>query len=158
MGADFLSDYDLDEVDEKILMMLQEDARNLTSGEIAEQVGISSSTVRKRIYRLREEGMIKGFHAEVDYEQCGYPLRMLLFCTASISERGQLIDQVLEIDGVVSVTELVSGNENLLVTAVGKEDRDITTVAEKLLGLNLTISDEVLLRSQNKTPFKGFGS
>jgi hypothetical protein len=94
----------------------------------------------------------------VDYQRSGYPLRMLLYCTASIPERGDHIDEILEIDGVVSVQELVTGDQNLLVTAVGESDGDITPVAQELLELGLTVADEVLVRSHETTPFGKFDS
>lgn len=153
-----MADYELDEIDREILYAVQEDARNLSSGEIAERTKASSSTVRKRIQRLESEGVIKGYSAEVDYQKSGYPLRMLLFCTAPIPERGDLIDDILDIPGVVSVQELVTGEQNLLVTAVGETDSDITPVAQELLDMGLTVADEVLVRSHESTPFDDFSS
>ena len=147
---------DIDDVDQAILYALQEDARNMSSGDIAERTGTSDSTVRKRIQRLESREVIKGYSAEVDYQRSGYPLRMLLFCTASIPERGDLIPEILEVDGVVSVQELVTGDENILVTAVGKSDSDITPVAQELLDMGLTVADEVLVRSHETTPFGKF--
>ena len=146
----------IDEIDAAILHALQEDARNMSSGDIATRTGTSDSTVRKRIQRLESEGVIKGYSADVDYQRSGYPLRMLLFCTAAIPERGDQIEEILAIDGVVSVQELVTGEENLLVTAVGESDDDITPVAQELLELGLTVSDEVLVRSHEQTPFDRF--
>lgn len=149
-------DPDLDDVDRAILHALQEDARNMSSGDIAERTGTSDSTVRKRIQRLESEGVLKGYRAEVDYQQSGYPLRMLLFCTASISERAELVTEILAIDGVVSVQELVTGEKNLLVTVVGESDSDITPVAQELIEMGLTVADEVLVRGHKTTPFGGF--
>lgn len=153
-----MADDDIDDVDKAILYALQEDARNMSSGDIAERTGTSDSTVRKRIQRLESDGIIKGYTSEVDYQKSGYPLRMLLFCTASISERSDLIPDILDIDGVVSVQELVTGEQNLLVTAVGESDSDITPVAQALLEMGLTVADEVLVRSHETTPFGGFNS
>jgi DNA-binding Lrp family transcriptional regulator len=147
---------DIDDVDRAILFALQEDARNTSSGDIAERTGTSDSTVRKRIQRLESDGVIKGYSANIDYQQSGYPLRMLLYCTASIPERGGLVPKILEIDGVVSVQELVTGEQNLLVTAVGESDGDITPVAQELLDMGLTVADEVLVRSHETTPFGRF--
>jgi DNA-binding Lrp family transcriptional regulator len=147
---------DIDEVDKAILYALQTDARDVSSGDIAERAGTSDSTVRKRIKRLEEDGVIKGYTAEVNYQASGYPLRMLLYCTASIPERGGLVEDILAIDGVVSVQELVTGEQNLLVTAVGESDSDITPVAQELLEMGLTVADEVLVRSHETTPFGRF--
>lgn len=147
---------DIDAVDEAILHALQADARNISSSDIAERTDTSGSTVRKRIQRLKSEGVIKGYSAEVDYQKAGYPLRMLLYCSASIPERGELVPKVLDIDGVVSVQELVTGEQNLLVTVVGKSDSDITPVAQELLDMGITVADEVLVRSHESTPFGEF--
>jgi len=151
-----MTDGDIDDVDRAILHALQADARNTSSGDIAERTGTSGSTVRKRIQRLESDGVIKGYSADVDYQRSGYPLRMLLFCTAAIPERGDLVPEVLAIDGVVSVQELVTGEQNLLVTVVGESDSDITPVAQELLDMGLTVADEVLVRSHESTPFGGF--
>ena len=153
-----MSDEEIDDVDGAILYALQEDARNTSSGDVAKRTGTSDNTVRKRIGRLESDGVIKGYSASVDYQKAGYPLRMLLYCTASIPERGGLIPDVLRIDGVVSVQELVTGEQNLLVTAVGETDGDITPVAQELLELGLTVADEVLVRTHETTPFGEFDS
>jgi len=151
-----MGDEAIDEVDEAILHALQEDARNISSGDIAERTGTSGSTVRKRIQRLESDEVVKGYSAEIDYQKAGYPLRMLLFCTAPIPERGEQIPAILDTDGVVSVQELVTGEQNLLVTAVGETDSDITPVAQELLDMGLTVADEVLVRSNESTPFGEF--
>jgi DNA-binding Lrp family transcriptional regulator len=153
-----MADQEIDDVDRAILYALQEDARNMSSGDIAERTGTSDSTVRKRIQRLESDEIIKGYRASVDYGESGYPLRMLLYCTASIPERGDLIPEILEIDGVISVQELVTGEQNLLVTAVGETDDDITPVAQELLDMGLTVADEVLVRTHETTPFGKFDS
>ena len=151
-----MTDEAIDDVDRAILYALQEDARNTSSGDIAERTGISDSAVRKRLQRLESDGVIKGYSASLDYQKSGYPLRMLLYCTAAIPERGGLIPDILEIDGVVAVQELVTGEQNLLVTAVGESDDDITPVAQALLDMGLTVADEVLVRSHETTPFGRF--
>ena len=153
-----MADEEIDDVDRAILYALQEDARNMSSGDMAERTDTSGSTVRKRINRLESSGVIKGYSADVDYQQAGYPLRMLLYCTAAIPERGDLIPEILAIDGVVSVQELVTGEQNLLVTVVGESDSDITPVAQSLLDMGLTVADEVLVRSHETTPFGRFDS
>jgi len=151
-----MTDEEIDDVDRAILYALQEDARNMSSGDIAERTGTSDSTVRKRIQRLQSDGVIKGYSASVDYQRSGYPLRMLLYCTATISERGDLIPDILGIDGVVSVQELVTGEQNLLVTVVGETDSEVTPVAQELLDMGLTVADEVLVRTHETTPFDEF--
>ena len=52
-----MSEKDIDGVDRDVLYALQEDARNVSSGDIAERTSASGSTVRKRIQRLEADGV-----------------------------------------------------------------------------------------------------
>lgn len=55
----------LDQVDERILALLKENAR-LTFSEIGEKVGVSRISVKKRMEAMEKSGVIRGYHAEVD--------------------------------------------------------------------------------------------
>ncbi|KXB00223.1 hypothetical protein AKJ41_04275, partial [candidate division MSBL1 archaeon SCGC-AAA259O05] len=58
----------LDGVDMKILKMLVEDGRVKLS-EMAEEVELSSSGLRRRVKALEEEDVIEGYTAKVDPER-----------------------------------------------------------------------------------------
>jgi len=60
--------YVIDEIDKKILKILQEDSRTPFS-RIAKMLNLSESTIHLRIKRLREEGIIRGFLVDIDPEQ-----------------------------------------------------------------------------------------
>ncbi len=55
----------LDAIDRRILRILQEDGR-LTNVELADRVGLSPSPCLRRVKRLEEEGIIKGYRAVLD--------------------------------------------------------------------------------------------
>ena len=55
----------LDEKDNMIIKMLVDDAR-LNYSDIAEEVGLSRVAVKNRIKAIENEGIIKGYHAEID--------------------------------------------------------------------------------------------
>lgn len=61
----------MDYVDRQILMMLQENAR-VPLKVLAEKVYLSSPAVASRIERMEKEGIIKGYHAEIDWQKLGY--------------------------------------------------------------------------------------
>lgn len=67
----------LDATDLALLRHLQRDARQ-TNKELAESVGIAQSTCLERIRALRAQGVIRGWHAEVDLEAIGLPLRAMI--------------------------------------------------------------------------------
>jgi DNA-binding Lrp family transcriptional regulator len=148
----------LDDLDRHILHELQRDARHTSSSDVASEMGVSASTVRKRLQRLESEGILTGFHASVDYEQAGYQLHILLFCTAPIPKRETLGERALEVRGVVEVREIATGEENLHVTVVAEDSDDLTRIARELAELGLTIGEEELIRNDAQVPFDGFAS
>jgi Lrp/AsnC family transcriptional regulator, leucine-responsive regulatory protein len=60
----------LDETDDRILDLLERDARRSAS-EIGRQVGLSPAAAKRRIDRLEARGIITGYRATVDYAKLG---------------------------------------------------------------------------------------
>jgi len=63
----------MDGIDEELLGCLREDGRAPLS-DLGKRVGLSAPAVKRRIDRLLESGVIKGFTAVVDESKLGYPL------------------------------------------------------------------------------------
>ncbi|SEL39234.1 Lrp/AsnC family transcriptional regulator [Haloferax larsenii] len=148
----------LDNLDRAILYELQRDSRHISSRDIAEHVDASPSTVRKRIQRLESEGIIVGYHADVDYERAGYQLHVQMECTAEIPNRSELGERALEIPGVVGVRELATGEHNVLVSTVGEDGEDLARIASELSDIGFHVADEHLVRGETRRPFAGFKS
>ncbi len=60
----------IDEIDGKILALLQADGR-LSNAAIADEVGLTTSTVYDRVKKLEKKGIIKKYVAVVDPEAVG---------------------------------------------------------------------------------------
>ena len=67
----------LDELDRKILDLLQQDA-TLSTGDIAERVGLSQSPCWRRIRRLEETGVIARRTALLDPRKLGFPVLLIV--------------------------------------------------------------------------------
>lgn len=139
---------DLDDVDRCILYSLQEDARNVSASTIAERLDVSARTVRNRIDRLEEAGVIQGYRLDVNYENAGYQLHTLVVCSAPISDREEIARDVLEVPGVVAVREIMTGDENLNVEVVGVDGDDLSRITRDLNDLGLEINDEDIIRNE----------
>ena len=50
----------IDEVDKRILYRLAQDARNTTTSDIAEEMDVTSATIRNRIEQLEEQDILRG--------------------------------------------------------------------------------------------------
>lgn len=74
----------LDQIDRKIIKALQENAR-LSSQELSEQVGISSSPCWRRVKALEEAGVITKYVTLVDPEALG--LSISIFTNVSLDKQ-----------------------------------------------------------------------
>jgi DNA-binding Lrp family transcriptional regulator len=146
----------LDELDFRILYMLQRNARDVSSGTIAEQADVSPSTVRNRLKRLEDTGIIRGYDADVNYERAGYQLYTLIVCTAPVRRREELAEAALDVPGVVRVKEVMTGEENVHVNAVGADSDDLSRIGRDLDELGLEVADEDIIRNEYTGPFSGF--
>ena len=63
----------LDEVGVRLLTALNEDPRARVS-ELARQLGVSAPTVRDRIARLEDSGVIRGYRLDIDPAAVGLPV------------------------------------------------------------------------------------
>jgi Lrp/AsnC family leucine-responsive transcriptional regulator len=143
-----MKDGELDSVDRSILYYLQQDARRTSSSDIAEKLGLSSSTVRTRLNKLEESGIIRGYHIDIDYDLAGYPLYTKIICTAPVTERDSLANRAREVNGVTAVREIMTGKRNVYVNA--------NRIAEALDGIGLDIVDEQIIRDEYVCPYHGF--
>lgn len=149
--------YETDELDERILYRLVEDARNTSAPMIADEMGVAASTVRNRIEQLEAAGILKGYHANVDYEACGGRLTSLFECSTSVANQERLAQQALRIPGVVEVLKLMSGQGNLQVKVVANDTDGLSHLARKLTNLGLEVEDEEFVQAEYHHPYHDFG-
>ena len=71
---------DVDRVDWHILTELQADAR-LSFNELSRRVKLSAPAVADRVRRLEDAGVVTGYHAHVDLERIGRPVRAVVVAT-----------------------------------------------------------------------------
>ena len=151
-----MSTVSIDDVDRGILFALQRDARNTTIAEIAAEVDVSSSTVRNRIERLEDEGIIEGYYPKLNYEKAAFPLHVLFICSAPAEERSQLARDALEARGVVDVREMLTSTRNLYVEAVATDTEDLTSISNDLARLGVAIESSEILTSHYTRPWAHF--
>jgi Lrp/AsnC family leucine-responsive transcriptional regulator len=79
-----MSDIEIDAIDRRILAILQENGR-LSNQEIAERVNLSPSPCLRRIRRLEESGVIRGYVALLDAQRLG--LDLLAYVNVRLEKR-----------------------------------------------------------------------
>src|SRR5262245_41806206 len=81
----FRTERELDDLDWRILEVLQADGR-LSFKELGRRVNLSSPAVAERVRRLEESGVITGYHARVDPNRAGYPISAFVEMRCSLSK------------------------------------------------------------------------
>ncbi|MHA7870738.1 MAG: Lrp/AsnC family transcriptional regulator [Hyphococcus sp.] len=67
----------MDHIDHKILRYLQENAR-ITNAELADKVGLSPTPCLRRLRRLESDGIIRGYHTEINREALGVNVTVII--------------------------------------------------------------------------------
>lgn len=128
---------ELDNIDKRILRILQQDGR-ISIAALSREVGLSSSPCFERIKRLESIGVIQGFEARVNPKYLGREL--LVFVQIRLSRTSDDIfkrftEAVIQLEEVQECN-LVSGNFDYLIKArVANMDAYRIFLGETLLQL-----------------------
>ena len=124
----------LDATDWAILDVLQDDART-SNRELAAAVHVSPSTSSERVRNLRADGVIRGYHADVDYGALGRHVQALTAITIRPPTR-EIIEAfrnwVSELPEIVGVFVVSGAADFLLHVAVPDTDALYAFVIDRL--------------------------
>ena len=108
---------DLDEVDQRLLRALQEDARR-SMRDLAKIAGVSTPTASAKVKALESLGVIRGYRAVLDPHIMGRTTHVLEVETRPSAAR-RLADAVGALEGVEEVLELAGGRLHVRYLAAG---------------------------------------
>ena len=116
---------DLDAIDWKILRELQDDGR-ITNVELSSRVGISAPPCLRRVKRLEESGIIRGYRAMLNSSALG--LEVVAFCMIGLNHQSEaelkaFADRTTAWP-IVRAAWMVSGESDFLLHCVAS---DLTT-------------------------------
>ena len=109
----------MDAVDQKIVDLLRGNGR-LSREQIAREINLSRPAVHERVKRLEEQGVIRGYTAEVDWNALGKPLTAFIFVRTAgtdCNETGYAILNLGDSDAIVQECHRVTGEWCLLLKA-----------------------------------------
>ncbi len=81
--------YDLDDLDRKILSLLQSDG-SLSNVELARRINLSPPATHARVKRLEQEGIVHAYTALVDRDKAGYDLLCFIQVSMQVHELAQV--------------------------------------------------------------------
>ena len=106
----------MDEIDRKILKLLQDNAR-VSLKTIAEHTFLSSPAVSARIERLEKEGIITGYHASVDPVKLGHHILAYINLEVIPEDKEQFYAYAREVPHILECSCVTGGFSMLLKVA-----------------------------------------
>ncbi len=135
-----MPDSKLDPIDRKILNELQEDGR-MTNVELAKRVGISAPPCLRRVRTLEENGLIRGYHADVNVRELGF--EVLVFALVGLHSQAEADLSAFEDQcrawSLVRECHMLNGEIDFILKCVAP---DLSTF-QSFLTENLTSADNV---------------
>jgi DNA-binding Lrp family transcriptional regulator len=107
---------DLDDIDRLIVYEMARDAR-IANNALAERVGIAPSTCLGRVRALRDRGVIRGYHADVDPAALGRPLQAMIAVRLQSHARSRIRAFVADVAGLPEVLNVffLAGKDDFLL-------------------------------------------
>ena len=140
----------LDNIDEQIIQMLQDDGR-CSYSEIAEIVGRTEVTIRRRVRRLMKQGVIKRFTVVLDPLKMGRNIRAIIRVKTMMKEATDIANNVRKYDEV-SEAYFLDGACGLMLKVTVKDLNELRQFLETKLG-SLPEVETCIVLEDIKSPF-----
>ena len=112
----------LDSIDRRLLSELQAEGR-ITNVELAQRVGLTAPPCLRRVRALEEEGVIRGYHADLNATKLGFAITVF----AMVSLKSQAEDSLRQFEaamkGLPEVREvhMLNGEIDFILKIVSKD-------------------------------------
>ena len=131
-----------DEVDKRLLRLLQRDAR-LSTQELADQAGLSASPAWRRVRRLEQEGLIRTQVAMLDPKKLG--LHAVAYVHVSLLDHAEAtigrFDAFVQAEDQVVECASITGSNDYVVKVYARDPEHLEFfIMRKLLALGLVRS------------------
>jgi DNA-binding Lrp family transcriptional regulator len=125
----------LDRIDRRILRDLQTDGR-MTNVDLAERAGISAPPCLRRVRRLEETGVIRGFHADTDPQRLGWGITF--FAIVGLDSQKDLVLSAFEAMVAewpeVRECHMIRGGGDFLLKLVARDTTHENQLTQRLTG------------------------
>ena len=136
----------MDETNRKIVALLRENARR-SFKDIGRNVGLSAPAVKRRVDRLEDEGVIRGYTAVIDPHAFGWHAEAFvdLYCEGGMS--GEAVKRVVETEPRVASAHTVAGEASAMLHVMAEDTKDLELALERIRnteGISRTVTEVVL--------------
>ena len=96
---------------------MQQDAR-ISYSELGRRVSLSAPAVQERIRKLEDAGIIKGYHAALDLEQLGLPIKAIIQMIGPCRSQKPFIEAIQNLPQVLQCHAVLGEKSFYLLVAV----------------------------------------
>jgi len=134
----------IDKIDRKIIELLKRDGR-MSYRKIAEEIGRTEVTVRRRVRKLIKEGVIRRFTVVIDPVKIGKSVQAFISIPVDVKETSKLVEKLRDMEEV-SEAYFLAGR-TILLLKINVEDLGALSrfLEEKLEALGETRNVETYL-------------
>ncbi|MFC6722970.1 TrkA C-terminal domain-containing protein [Halobium palmae] len=106
---------------------------------------------------MEDAQIIRGYHADIDYEEVDGRLINQFICTTTGTERERVARRILGISNVINVREVMTGHGDVQVKAIGTDTDSIARTARNIKTLGADIEEEDLIHREHFSTYGPFG-
>ena len=112
----------LDDIDRRLLAELQDQGR-ITNVQLAQRVGLTAPPCLRRVRALEEDGVIRGYHADIDPSRMGYSITVF----AMVSLKSQAEEALREFEEAmrelpeVREVHMLNGEIDFIIKIVARD-------------------------------------
>jgi DNA-binding Lrp family transcriptional regulator len=125
----------LDAIDRRILAELQADGR-MTNVELARRAGISAPPCLRRVRRLEDAGVIRGYHADSDPQKLGWEI--IFFAIVGLDSQKEAVlsafEQLVAAWPEVRECHMIRGGGDFLLKLVARDTAHENQLTQRLTG------------------------
>nr|WP_084602791.1 Lrp/AsnC family transcriptional regulator [Rubritepida flocculans] len=146
---------ELDAMDLRILAELQADGR-ITNVELAQRVGLSAPPCLRRVRRLEEAGVIRGYHAELDPAALDFDVTF--FAIVGLESQKQAVLDAFEAEVTawpeVRECHMIRGGGDFLLRLVARDTAHENELTSRLTGAATVLRVQTLqtIRTAKNAP------
>ncbi|MFJ5793819.1 Lrp/AsnC family transcriptional regulator [Bacillus atrophaeus] len=139
----------MDEIDGKLLELLQEDAR-ITIIELSKKLNLSRPSVNERLRRLQENGVIQGFTARVSAEAIGKGT-IVIIQIGNLKIECSRFEELIKEETDILECHRVTGTNSYFLKAAVATMKDLGALVDRLipygqLNTSVVLSSPILSR------------
>lgn len=117
----------IDDLDKRILEIMKKDSR-CPYVDIAEQLGVSEGTVRSRVHKMTEDGVIRGFTIRTSSKNVKALVEVGIAVNTDTEE---IARRMSEYEGVTEVFE-VTGDQDIIAIVDVESTQNLNEIIEKV--------------------------